>query len=1055
MDTRLLLLALTTIGFALIGAVSYSREWTSRDGRYTVEAELVKVEEGQVVLRRDDGSVIRVPLDRLSLGDLVFAREAIEQAKAAAAESPPETKPPVETSPDEKAMAAESEPPQEMKPEVKTSSSQSKAENPTEWQLAPDPAPAEYFLKPDMIVNLSFEDPSVRFVLFPTGTSPFVAVRESLRRGPFQRWDLRTMEVTAEIAADYRGSSGKHALSNNGEYLALDSHPKLGQVTIWSFATGKVLRTISLPEGSGTAVFMDFAASGRIIRRDSRADCYSIYHVETGDLCGKIEPEGLSEARACAISPGGKYMVVHAKQAPALTFHDTSDGKQVAEIDADGVAGEYPHCLVFSPDGKELAAWLGLSKPALYVWDMATGECVLTHRFDADPHKQLNNVYYTGRRLDWFADRSGWLFHGVGVIDRASGKLVWKDEKALQQGVIPPRWIIDSDRMLTYLYTEPDRRICTIPIPKEEIAASQAAVAAGRPLDEVGLPPVVEIDTQGIVRRDPFSVPWKFEPAAPTLPPEAASRNCIPLGEGRFRETHGYFSRADAARVAVGLTRKSPGPAWGNLPYAYRVMGLGSATQAAEFTVPFPTELVDLSPDGTLGLFRIKDTWDRLDVWELESGRHVVGFRPSPAKNSIDTRVEAACFVDENHVVTVSRNRLVGWELPSCRALYSYEEKTGQVAGRSRDHRTLVLSSGRAPFLVDGLTGEPVGNLEPLRGEGPANLLRTSFSSDDKRLAALFSQEEGLVLAIWDLTDGSCLQQPPLSKMTLGLVWCGQDHILLRQRLHIIGHESLFDVNRGIVVWRYTVGSSVGLWTSPDTRFWYMHRSVSDGTTQLVAAELPDQKAGEYLAQQELPPMLLGPGSSLAVKIAVENAPQALPQGWSDLEKMEEQLYQHFSEQMQQRQVNVVVRNPIQLIAGVKEDSESQEVTIRGPLGQGTIVLSATQLIPFVTLLDSDGKPVWEKSHPIEIDDSLKLEARPEGMEMATYVKLKRWEAALHWLRSVDLPPVLFHPKDQGGFGDSVLTPDGNQIRRAPEPKPAKPPNRTACVPARTARRQS
>lgn len=52
------------------------RQWTSRNGQYTVNAELLDVKDGTVVLRREDGEVIEVPFDNLSLADVRYAREA-------------------------------------------------------------------------------------------------------------------------------------------------------------------------------------------------------------------------------------------------------------------------------------------------------------------------------------------------------------------------------------------------------------------------------------------------------------------------------------------------------------------------------------------------------------------------------------------------------------------------------------------------------------------------------------------------------------------------------------------------------------------------------------------------------------------------------------------------------------------------------------------------------------------------------------------------------------------------------------------------------------------
>ena len=59
----ILLCALTSMSGAEI------RTWTDDTGQYTVEAELVEVRDGIVFLRKTDGSVSPVPLDRLSEAD--------------------------------------------------------------------------------------------------------------------------------------------------------------------------------------------------------------------------------------------------------------------------------------------------------------------------------------------------------------------------------------------------------------------------------------------------------------------------------------------------------------------------------------------------------------------------------------------------------------------------------------------------------------------------------------------------------------------------------------------------------------------------------------------------------------------------------------------------------------------------------------------------------------------------------------------------------------------------------------------------------------------------
>ncbi|MDZ7617548.1 MAG: SHD1 domain-containing protein, partial [Patescibacteria group bacterium] len=63
---RMLLLSVALLGFTGQGV---ARTWTDTTGTYRIEAEFVDVVEGKVHLKRADGSVIAVPLDKLSDAD--------------------------------------------------------------------------------------------------------------------------------------------------------------------------------------------------------------------------------------------------------------------------------------------------------------------------------------------------------------------------------------------------------------------------------------------------------------------------------------------------------------------------------------------------------------------------------------------------------------------------------------------------------------------------------------------------------------------------------------------------------------------------------------------------------------------------------------------------------------------------------------------------------------------------------------------------------------------------------------------------------------------------
>src|SRR6476620_9228443 len=59
------------------------RKWTARTGNFSAEAELVDVKEGNVVLKKADGTIVTVPLDHLSLADVRYVETYLRDATAA------------------------------------------------------------------------------------------------------------------------------------------------------------------------------------------------------------------------------------------------------------------------------------------------------------------------------------------------------------------------------------------------------------------------------------------------------------------------------------------------------------------------------------------------------------------------------------------------------------------------------------------------------------------------------------------------------------------------------------------------------------------------------------------------------------------------------------------------------------------------------------------------------------------------------------------------------------------------------------------------------------
>jgi len=65
---------LTAAVILIPASLGSAREWTDLSGKHKTEAEVVKVEDGAVSLKKPDGSIVKVPINRLSLPDQKYLK---------------------------------------------------------------------------------------------------------------------------------------------------------------------------------------------------------------------------------------------------------------------------------------------------------------------------------------------------------------------------------------------------------------------------------------------------------------------------------------------------------------------------------------------------------------------------------------------------------------------------------------------------------------------------------------------------------------------------------------------------------------------------------------------------------------------------------------------------------------------------------------------------------------------------------------------------------------------------------------------------------------------
>jgi len=1025
-------------------AASEAREWDTRDGKHTVEAELLTAENGVAVLRREDGSVVRVPLERLSYADVKYVYDAIQVAGMAT----PST------------SAIDADRPASDPPDFVIAPGGPPLADPTssKWQVVADPGEPPLELAPDAKFEIAIESPTP-LVVYPTTPSPFVVLAGNMQKDPRQLWDLRSGTVVGEIR-ELVGQLSRVALSPDGQHLAVCQSEK---VHIWSFVPGEGVQRIDLENSSSRTEFLDFAGDDRIIFGESGKHDFAVHDIHTGKKLAGVQVQPLSSNGARAVSPGGRYLAAYCGEARRLGIYDTRNGLRAAWLKTDEDLRE-PTSLAFSSDGRELAAWYSsFRKQVMLVWDLTSGKQVVAHHFEENPRVEAPT--YKGRALQWLTDGSGWLFYGAAIMDRESGQVVWRDEAPAVGSRLLPRSVVDQGHMLVFRGGDENTTVSLVPLPAGTIAAARATIAAGGNATDAGKPPISRVDSQSAREVHLTSTTGDYEPVPVAVPSDLASRERLDLGPGTLSQQWTFFSDPSAARVAVcELPQTGSAADRYRLPEACRLIDLRSGQPVARFEIPFQTELMDLSPQGNLGLFRIAVDRDRLDIWDLSTGTPVIAFRPYQDWKDRNRRISHARFIDETHIVTISEaGQLMTWELPACRAVYRCYSATATFAGLSRDRKMLLLFRLTRPYLLDALSGEMVTALETAAGgnvlANPREALlnpRGLFSLDQDRLVVLFSRVEGCTVAFWNMRDGKRLHELTFPFDVSRLTWCGPGHVLLQKGLQSDGLSPMIDAEQGRVVWNYRLNEDDALWSSPDRRFWCLHGATSSGKTALAALELPDEQVKSVLAKVSQPEPLLGAGASVALQTLIEDPPQNLPEGWPELEDLNESIHTLFSQQLQKRQVHVTATGSVRLTVGIR----SEEVEGAMAIGEGyrpprTLKFSITKLEPYAALLDSKGNTVWEADAPDDFEKLPDFRDCPKNLDVVTYVNLKRWQAAAKWLRSVQIPMPIYPPTVQRGLGESVIGPNGIEIRRSPSPSEVKPRDRTAGAPFARADRQS
>jgi WD40 repeat protein len=210
--------------------------------------------------------------------------------------------------------------------------------------------------------------------------------------------------------------------SPDGRYLATGrgfmSHRRhIDSVNLWDARTGRLIRNFPGPKGPEThlndVTTLAFSPDGRTMAvsytvQPEKGDSVHLFDVESGERIRTMHPS--TYTYALYFLNGEKYLAYEDDYERSFVLHDVETGKQVQKFDLDAVYAP-------SPDGKTLAA--GTREKELKIVDMKNGQELKTLGSARGYHRRL--VYSPdGRHLAALSD------DGLFIWDVEAGEVVRK-----------------------------------------------------------------------------------------------------------------------------------------------------------------------------------------------------------------------------------------------------------------------------------------------------------------------------------------------------------------------------------------------------------------------------------------------------------------------------------------------------------------------------------------------------------------------------------------------------------------------------------------------------
>lgn len=748
-----------------------------------------------------------------------------------------------------------------------------------------------------------------------------------------------------------------------------------------------------------------------------------------------------------AFSPGGRYVAVVTNYlSREIQIFDLDSGAKAGTI-AFEKPGPIIYGMAFSRNGTEFA--VAYASPfenkaeRFVIWKVEDGSIVSDFVVPNPENRKIDALHSKGS-LQWFPDGQRLLYKGIYIVDRSSKSFVYAlDKPAFEYQTGLTRRVLSDNVIVSWDGDHQKSNLHPLKIGADEIAQSKAVTQSGGQLFDAKLPPLTAFDRGRAKDQSEVGHDWQVTPD----PAEGAvdlADTITMSADGRVCEM--AFSRKDTGIVCVRMRESDGAPAIERLSSRPEVLMQlhGSSVRlrvlrspakgrtnwinvydaiqkklAKRIDIPFPCELMAVSPDGKKILVQAIDGDGRLDVFSTTDGQHEAACRPfQDESEQKDRGIATAIFVDHDTIAVSSRgDKLVAFKIPTCEPLYSSSDD-GLVA-ISPGGKWIATCTSEDVHLRDAQTGEGRGTI----ATGAVGVLGHSFSPKGDRMAILVTGLKETELRIVDLATGGT-SSIPLPQSFPPVMWVDENSVLLSAMpgQHGADHAMyLVDLTRNAVLWTYLYSPLDDLCFNErtfDGRFWIAGPIGKGDSRRMTALTLPDESIKRQLAERDFESRaLVKPGTAVALSLTFAE-PAEVKNFRSQAESIVEQ-------RIQDNKLLVMEDAAIQLVVDISPSTSAGQMQVNmTSIGAGKVnrqdISVERRRVAIRLAYQQGGQTIWESKSEVG-NDSFFVERIADGEAVQTALDKSMWERTLIALK-IHLPPSYIFAAGTQGLGASRLT---------------------------------